>query len=101
MAKVNNNQLEYILRLFISGATPNSSRAITNIQKILETYLHGRYTLNIIDVRQETAVAQQEQIIALPLLIIKNPPPERRLIGDMSNTKKVLAGLGITLDANE
>jgi circadian clock protein KaiB len=101
MGTVNRNEIEYILRLFISGATPNSIRAITNIQKILETYLPGRYTLNIIDVRQETAVAQQEQIIALPLLIIKNPLPEKRLIGDMSNTKKVLAGLGITLSENE
>jgi circadian clock protein KaiB len=101
MRKTRRSEIEYILRLFISGATPNSSRAITNIQKILETYLQGRYTLNIIDVRQETAVAQKEQIIALPLLIIKNPLPERRLIGDMSNTKKVLEGLGITSSENE
>lgn len=101
MGMARRSEIEFTLRLFISGATPNSSRAITNIQKILETYLPGRYTLNIIDVRQETAVAQKEQIIALPLLIIKNPFLERRLIGDMSNTKKVLEGLGITLSEND
>jgi len=97
MAKSRSKEAEYALKLFIAGATPNSSRAITNIQKILSAYLSGRYTLNIIDVRQEPEVARQEQIIALPLLIIKEPLPERRLIGDMSNTKKVLEGLGITV----
>lgn len=91
----------YVLKLFISGATPNSSRAITNLQKILQERLAGRYTLSIIDVRQETHIAQQEQIIALPLLIKKNPLPERRLIGDMSNTEKVLDGLGIMASEND
>jgi circadian clock protein KaiB len=97
MAKSRVKEIEFALKLFIAGATPNSARAITNIQKILGTYLAGRYTLNIIDVRQEPAIAKEEQIIALPLLIIKQPLPERRLVGDMSNTKKVLEGLGITV----
>jgi circadian clock protein KaiB len=97
MAKSREKEIEFALKLFIAGATPNSLRAITNIQKILGTYLSGRYTLNIIDVRQEPAIAKEEQIIALPLLIIKQPLPERRLVGDMSNTEKVLQGLGITI----
>src|SRR5689334_9134422 len=101
MGKSKETGVEYILRLFISGATPNSLRAISNIQKIMETHLEGRYSLNIIDVRQETAVAQQEQIIALPLLIINSDMPEKRLIGDLSDTKKVLAGLGIIVNGNE
>jgi circadian clock protein KaiB len=101
MTKSRAKEVEYALKLFIAGATPNSLRAITNIKKILSAYLSGRYTLNIIDVRQEPEVAKQEQIIALPLLIIKVPLPERRLIGDMSNTKKVLEGLGITLSEDE
>jgi circadian clock protein KaiB len=101
MTKSRAKEIEYALKLFIAGATPNSLRAITNIQKILSAYLSGRYTLNIIDVRQEPEVAKEEQIIALPLLIIKTPLPERRLIGDMSNTKKVLEGLGITLSEDE
>jgi circadian clock protein KaiB len=101
MATNKPDQIEYALKLFIAGATSNSSRAITNIQKILNSHLAGRYALNIVDVRQEPGIAREEQIVALPLLIIKAPLPERRLIGDLSNTKKVLEGLGITMNKNE
>ncbi|RYZ24396.1 MAG: circadian clock protein KaiB [Sphingobacteriales bacterium] len=86
---------EYCLRLFITGSTPNSVRAITNIREICETYLKDRYDLEIIDVYQQPEMAKQEQIIALPLLIKKLPAPERRLIGDLSETEKVLRGLGL------
>jgi circadian clock protein KaiB len=89
-------EFEYELKLFVSGASPNSARAITNLQTILETHLSGRYSLTITDVRQEAAVAVQEQIIALPLLIKVKPEPSRKMIGDMSNTQKVLDGLGLT-----
>lgn len=89
---------EYDLRLFVSGASPNSVRAINNLQKALEKYIKGRYLLKVIDVHQESAMAEHEQIIALPLLIKKLPLPERRLIGDMSDTEKVLNGLGITIE---
>lgn len=89
---------EYDLRLFVSGASPNSVRAINNLQKTLEKYIKGRYLLKVIDVHQERALAEHEQIIALPLLIKKFPLPERRLIGDMSDTGKVLNGLGITIE---
>jgi circadian clock protein KaiB len=88
---------EYVLKLFISGASPNSVKAINNIQRILDTYLSGKYNLDIIDIYQETALAEKEQIIALPLLIKKFPLPERRLIGDMSDKRKVLDGLGISI----
>jgi circadian clock protein KaiB len=87
---------EYQLKLFISGGSPNSTRAITNLQQILEEHLPGRYSLSVTDVRQETSVASQEQIIALPLLIKETPAPRRKLIGDMSNVQKVLDGLGIS-----
>ena len=86
---------EYVLRLFITGATPNSVRAITNIKELCETYLKGRYSLEIIDVYQQTEIAEREQLIALPLLIKKLPLPERRMIGDLSDTEKVLKGLGL------
>ena len=86
---------EYDLRLFVTGATPNSARAIVNIRSICETYLKDRYELQIFDVYQNTALAQQEQIIALPLLIKKFPLPERKLIGDLSETEKVLKALGV------
>ena len=86
---------EYVLRLFITGATPNSVRALTNIKEICENHLKGRYSLEIIDVYQQVEIAEKEQIIALPLLIKKMPLPERRLIGDMSDIQKVLKGLEI------
>jgi len=85
----------YLLRLFVTGASPNSTRAITNLKVICETYLKGSYELEIIDVHQQPLIAEREQIIALPLLIKKTPAPERRLIGDMSDTQKVLRGLGL------
>jgi circadian clock protein KaiB len=85
----------FILRLFVTGASPNSTRAISNLKNICEEYLRDRYELEIIDVYQQPLIAEREQLIALPLLIKKAPGMERRLIGDMSNKPKVLKGLGI------
>src|SRR6476469_7136116 len=86
---------EFVFHLFITGASPNSLRAINNIKQICEEHMAGRYQLEIIDVYQQPSIAQQEQIIALPLMIRKHPLPERRLIGDMSETAKILKTLGI------
>jgi circadian clock protein KaiB len=86
------------LRLFVTGASPNSSRAICNLKDICETYLKGNYELEIIDVYQQPLMAEAEQIIALPLLIKKAPGVERRMIGDMSNKTKVLRGLGLPVE---
>jgi circadian clock protein KaiB len=86
---------DYLLRLFVTGATPNSIRAISNLKKICEHHIRERYSLEIIDVYQDATIAEKEQLIALPLLIKKRPLPERRLIGDMSDSDKVLRGLGI------
>jgi circadian clock protein KaiB len=86
---------EYELRLYITGATPNSVKAIANIRNICESFLKDRYALQIIDVYQNAPMAQQEQIIALPLLVKKLPLPERKLIGDLSETEKVLKALGV------
>ena len=83
------------LRLFITGASPNSTRAVTNLKDICEKHLKDKYELEIIDVYQQPSIAQTEQIIALPLLVKKAPGIERRLIGDMSDIDKVLRGLGI------
>lgn len=85
----------YELRLFITGASPNSIRAVENMKAFCEKYLAGRYKLDIIDIHQQAALAQDENVIALPLLIKKTPGPERRLIGDMSDTDRVLIGLGL------
>ncbi|MVM39625.1 circadian clock protein KaiB [Spirosoma sp. HMF3257] len=86
----------YILHLFVTGASLHSTRAITNIKHICESYLPGNYSLEIIDVYQQKALAEREQLIALPLLIRRMPLPERRLVGDLSDTEKVLNGLGIS-----
>jgi len=85
----------YKLRLFVTGASPNSSRAIANLNEICETYLKGKYELEIIDIYQQPLIAESEQIIALPMLIKSGPLPIRRLVGDMSDTEKVLRGLGL------
>ena len=88
---------EYVLRLFITGASPNSIRALTNIRQICEEHLKGRYELEIIDVYKQEDIAEREQLVALPLLIKKQPLPEKRMIGDMSDAQKVLKGLGVIL----
>jgi circadian clock protein KaiB len=97
LAAESNDPPKYELRLFITGATPNSLRAVSNIRNICDAHLKGRYSLQIIDVYQDAALAQQEQLIALPLLIKKLPLPERKLIGDLSQTEKVIIALGLNV----
>lgn len=87
------NGEKYILRLFITGILPNSARAIVNIKAICEQYLKGRFELEIIDIYQQPSLALSEEIIAIPVLIRKFPLPEERIIGDLSDTEKVLKGL--------
>jgi circadian clock protein KaiB len=91
----NTDEAVYALRLFITGASPNSVRAIANTKRICDKHLPGRYQLEIIDVYQQPAIAEHEQLIAIPILIRKFPLPERRLIGDMSDEKRVLTGLEV------
>ena len=86
---------KYLLRLYVTGTTPQSIRAITNIKRICEEHLKGRYVLEVIDLYQQPELAQREQIIAAPTLIKKLPAPLRRIIGDMSSLDRVLAGLDI------
>jgi circadian clock protein KaiB len=85
----------YVLRLYVTGMTPRSTRAIENIRAICEQHLQGRYDLEVIDVYQQPTLAKGEQIIAAPTLIKKLPLPLRRVIGDMSNTERVLLGLDL------
>ena len=84
---------KYILRLFVTGILPNSAHAVVNIKAICEQYLKGRYELEIIDIYQQPSLALKEEIIAIPLLVKKFPLPEVRLIGDLSDTERVLKGL--------
>jgi circadian clock protein KaiB len=86
---------KYLLRLYIAGSTIQSKRAIENIKKICEEHLKGRYELEVIDLYQRPSLAQDEQIIAAPTLIKKLPLPLRRIIGNLSDTKRVLVGLDL------
>ena len=87
----------YILKLYVAGLSQKSATAIANINKICEENLLGCYQLDVIDLYQQPQLAQGEQIIALPTLIRKLPPPLRRVIGDLSNTERVLVGLDIRI----
>ena len=92
----NNLNENYIFNLFISGNIILSNRAINNCKSICEKYLFNRYKLEIIDVIKNPQIAIQENIIMMPLLIRKFPKPELRIIGDLSDTYKVLNELDIT-----
>jgi circadian clock protein KaiB len=85
----------YVLRLYVTGMTPRSARAINNLRAICDEYLEGRYDLEVIDIYQQPVLARGEQIVAAPTLIKKLPLPMRRIIGDMSNRDRVLLGLDL------
>lgn len=85
----------YVLRLYITGMTPHSTRAIVNIRTICEEHLQGRYDLEVIDISQHPTLAEGEQIIAAPTLIKTLPLPLRRFIGDLSQTDRILLGLDL------
>jgi signal transduction histidine kinase/CheY-like chemotaxis protein len=86
---------KFILRLYVAGSTPQSSRAITNIKTICETYLKDRYVLTVVDLYEQKERAQEDQIEVAPTLIRQLPLPVRRLVGDLSQTKRVLAALDL------
>ena len=87
--------VNYVLRLYVSGMTPNSLKAIENVRKICAEHLEGRYQLDIIDIYQQPIFAKEGQIIATPTLVKELPLPLRKFIGDMSKTEKILLGLDI------
>lgn len=90
-----------VLKLYVSGLTPRSRRAIANLQKLCEAHLAGRYELEIIDIYQQPGLAKGEQIIAAPTLVKKLPLPLRRVIGDMSDPGRVLMVLGVVPPSSE
>lgn len=87
----------YVLKLYVTGMTPRSSKAIMNIRRICEEHLKGRYELEVIDIYQQPILAKGEQIIAAPTLIKKLPLPIRKFIGDMSDTERILLGLDLRI----
>jgi circadian clock protein KaiB len=86
----------YVLRLFITGHTEKSMRAVRNIRHLCEKHLSGAYDLEVIDVYQQPELAAKHQLVAAPALFKLLPLPSRKMIGDMSDTPRVLAGLGIS-----
>lgn len=86
---------EYILRLYVTGSSPRSLRAISNLRRLCDEYLPGAYDLKVIDIYKNPDAARDAQIIAAPTLIKRLPAPLRRFVGDLSNTQKLLIGLDI------
>jgi circadian clock protein KaiB len=85
----------YVLKLYVTGATAGSLRAIANIKAVCEQYLKGRYQLEVVDIYRRPALLRRDQIVAVPALIKKLPAPLRLLVGDLSRTEQVLRGLGL------
>ena len=85
----------YILRLYVTGSTGRSLRAVYNLKKICEEHLPDDYDLEVIDIYKHPEAAREEQIIAAPTLVKKLPTPLRKFVGDLSNTQKILIGLDI------
>jgi len=86
---------KYVLRLYITGMTPKSARAIANVKDLCTHYLEGRYELKVIDICRQPVLARGEQIIATPTLIKELPLPLRKLVGDMSDTERFLIGIDL------
>jgi circadian clock protein KaiB len=85
----------YALRLFVTGNTYRSIKAVENIRRICEEHLKGRYGLEVIDLYQQPELAMSEQLLAAPTLIKTQPLPVRRMVGDMADENRVLVGLGL------
>jgi circadian clock protein KaiB len=85
----------FVLRLYVAGQTPKSLTAFVNLKKICEEHLAGRYQIEVIDLLENPQLARGDQILAIPTLVRKLPAPVRKIIGDLSNTERVLIGLDL------
>lgn len=88
-------QQTYLLRLYVAGATPKCVRAFANLREICETHLAGQYSIEVVDLLKDPEVGRTDQVLAIPTLVRKLPPPLVKIIGDLSNTERVLVGLSI------
>lgn len=89
------NEEKYLLKLYVTGRTPRAERAIANLSRLCDQELEGAYELEVIDVLKHPQLAEDDRILATPALIKQLPPPLRRVIGDLSDTDKVLLGLDL------
>jgi circadian clock protein KaiB len=85
----------YILRLYVAGQTKKSLAAFANLKEICEKYLGGRYRIEVVDLLENPQLAKGDQILAVPTLVRRLPPPIKKIIGDLSNTERVLVGLDL------
>ena len=85
----------YKLILYVAGTTPKSLEAFSNLKKICDEYLNGRYVIDVVDLLKNPRLAKGDQIVAIPTLVRKLPPPLKKIIGDLSNKEKVMVGLNI------
>ena len=86
---------DYKLVLYVAGATPKSLEAFDNLKKICDEFLKGQYSISVVDLLKNPKLAKGDQIVAIPTLVRKLPPPLKKIIGDLSNKEKVLVGLNI------
>ncbi len=93
--KTTTGEEKWLLRLYVAGQTPRAITAFANLKKICEEYLDGSYQIEVIDLLVNPALAKDDQILALPTLVRKLPEPVKKIIGDLSNTERVLVGLDI------
>jgi circadian clock protein KaiB len=93
--KPKTSQERWHLRLYVAGKTPRCESAEENLRKVCEEYLAGRYSIEVVDLLDNPTLAQGDQILAVPTLVRKLPMPVRRIIGDLSNTERVLVGLDL------
>lgn len=85
----------WTLRLYVAGQTPKSVAAFDNLKRICEEHLKGHYSIEVVDLLKNPRLAKDDQILALPTVVRRLPPPLRRIIGDLSNTERVLVGLDL------
>jgi len=95
MPKQKIEEKEWELRLYVAGQTAKSVAALANLKKICDEHLEGKYHIEIIDLLKQPQLARGDQIVAVPTLVRKLPEPIRKIIGDLSNTEKVLVGLDL------
>jgi circadian clock protein KaiB len=90
---------DFVLRLYVAGQTPKCLRAFANLKRICEEYLTNRYRIEMIDLLEDPGLARGDQILAVPTLVRRMPEPVKKIIGDLSNTQRVLAGLEVSVGA--
>lgn len=85
----------YRLRLYVAGQTPRSITALANLRQICDEHLKGRYVIEVVDLLEKPQLARGDQILAIPTLVRRLPPPVKKIIGDLSNAERVLVGLDL------